>query len=112
MAEAARRAAGRPLLKLKLGGDGDPERLRAVRAAAPGARLVVDANEAWNAANFAANMRACAEAGVELIEQPLPAGADDMLRDVAARRAGLRRRERARRRPTSTRSPASTTPST
>jgi L-alanine-DL-glutamate epimerase-like enolase superfamily enzyme len=45
-------------------------------------RLVVDANEAWNAANFAENMRACAEAGVELIEQPLPAGADAMLRGM------------------------------
>jgi L-alanine-DL-glutamate epimerase-like enolase superfamily enzyme len=79
MGEAARRHAERPLLKLKLGGDGDPARIQAVRAAAPAARLIVDANEAWREANFDANMRACAEAGVELIEQPLPAGADELL---------------------------------
>jgi L-alanine-DL-glutamate epimerase-like enolase superfamily enzyme len=82
MAEAARRASARPLLKLKLGGEGDPARLRAVRAAAPQSRLVVDANEAWSEADFAENMRACAEAGVLLVEQPLPAGADAMLRHV------------------------------
>jgi L-alanine-DL-glutamate epimerase-like enolase superfamily enzyme len=81
MAEAAR-AGNWPILKLKLGGDGDPERVRAVREAAPGARLIVDANEAWDARNFAANMRACAEAGVELVEQPLPDGADELLRDA------------------------------
>jgi L-alanine-DL-glutamate epimerase-like enolase superfamily enzyme len=82
MAQAARRADARPLLKLKLGGAGDPERVRAARAAAPHARLVVDANEAWSAEILVENMQACAEAGVELIEQPLPAGADDLLRDV------------------------------
>jgi L-alanine-DL-glutamate epimerase-like enolase superfamily enzyme len=81
MAEAAR-AGGWPILKLKLGGDGDPARIRAVRASAPEARLIADANEAWSARNFAENMRACAEAGVELVEQPLPADADDLLQDV------------------------------
>ncbi len=82
MAEAARAVAGLPLLKMKLGGEGDVARIRAVRAAAPSATLVVDANEAWSAANFSANMRACGAADVALIEQPLPAGADDMLRDI------------------------------
>jgi L-alanine-DL-glutamate epimerase-like enolase superfamily enzyme len=82
MAEAARRAADRPILKLKLGGDGDPARLKAVRAAVPNARLVVDANEAWTGSNFSENMRACADAGVELVEQPLPAGMDDVLAEV------------------------------
>jgi L-alanine-DL-glutamate epimerase-like enolase superfamily enzyme len=82
MAQAARNASGRPLLKLKLGGDGDPARIRAVRQAVPAARLVVDANEAWTEASFAENMRACAEAGVELIEQPLPAGADSLLAEI------------------------------
>jgi L-alanine-DL-glutamate epimerase-like enolase superfamily enzyme len=81
MAEAARAASHRPILKLKLGGDGDPARLRAVRSAAPNARLVADANEAWSEANFAESMRACLEAGVELLEQPLPADADEMLRE-------------------------------
>ena len=78
MAEAASRGDW-PILKLKLGGDGDPERVRAVRRAAPAARLIVDANEAWRARNFDENMRACAAAGVELIEQPLPADADALL---------------------------------
>ncbi len=82
MAEAARAAAHMRLLKVKLGGEGDPARLHAVRRAVPDAELVVDANEAWNAANFAENMRACAETHVALVEQPLPAGADDLLRDV------------------------------
>ena len=82
MAKAARAASSRPILKLKLGGDGDPARLRAVRSTAPATRLVADANEAWSEGNFAENMRACLEAGVELIEQPLPADADAMLRRV------------------------------
>ena len=67
---------------MKLGGDGDPARIHAVRRAAPDAELVVDANEAWRAENFAENMRACAETHVALVEQPLPADADDLLRDV------------------------------
>jgi L-alanine-DL-glutamate epimerase-like enolase superfamily enzyme len=83
MAAAARRAADtKPLLKLKLGGDGDGERVAAARAAAPTARLVADANEAWSVANYAENMRACAAAGIELVEQPLPADADDFLRSA------------------------------
>ena len=80
MEEAARTAAHRPLLKVKLGGDGDRARIAAVRRGAPSSRIIVDANEAWSASDFDANMRACVEAGVELIEQPLPAGKDDMLR--------------------------------
>lgn len=79
MAAAAAKAASRPLLKLKLGGAGDPERLRAIRAAAPLATLIVDANEAWSAATLQANLQACAEVGVVLIEQPLPAHEDALL---------------------------------
>lgn len=82
MAEAALAASQRPILKLKLGGDGDPERLRAIRDSVPGARLIVDANEAWTATNIETNMAACLAAGVELIEQPLPADADDMLAGI------------------------------
>ena len=81
MEAGARKAAGRPLLKVKLGGDGDVERIAAVRRGAPDARLVVDANEAWSEADLAANAAACAAAGVELIEQPLPAGRDGALAD-------------------------------
>jgi L-alanine-DL-glutamate epimerase-like enolase superfamily enzyme len=79
MAEAAAKAAGRPLLKVKLGQDGDPERIRAVRAAAPRAELIVDANEGWTADNLAGNLAACANAGVTLVEQPLPADDDAAL---------------------------------
>jgi len=83
MAQAARQAAARPLLKVKLGAPGDPERLRAVRAAAPKAELIIDANEAWTPDNLAANLLACEEAGVTLVEQPLPAGNDDALAAIA-----------------------------
>jgi L-alanine-DL-glutamate epimerase-like enolase superfamily enzyme len=79
MAEATAKAAHRPLLKIKLGGDGDGERIAAVRRAAPSCELIVDANEAWTPSGLERNLAACAEAGVTLVEQPLPAGWDDML---------------------------------
>jgi L-alanine-DL-glutamate epimerase-like enolase superfamily enzyme len=79
MAEAAERAAWRPLLKVKLGGNGDGKRIAAVRRAAPRAQLIVDANEGWDPDNFEANLAACADAGVTLIEQPLQEGRDDAL---------------------------------
>lgn len=84
MAKQAGEQASRPLLKVKLGGAGDVARIKAVREAAPGARLIVDANEAWDETCFAVNLDACVEAGVELIEQPLPAGRDDHLVTVDA----------------------------
>jgi L-alanine-DL-glutamate epimerase-like enolase superfamily enzyme len=83
MAAAAKAEAHRPLLKLKLGGAGDPERLAAVRAAVPQAKLIVDANEAWSAQDLMPNLRASAEHGVLLIEQPLPAGEDVVLARIA-----------------------------
>jgi L-alanine-DL-glutamate epimerase-like enolase superfamily enzyme len=80
MAAAAAKASSRPLLKVKLGRDeDDPARIRAVRVAAPRAELIVDANEGWTPANLAANVAACATAGVTLIEQPLPADDDAAL---------------------------------
>lgn len=82
MAAAARAASAYALLKLKLGGAGDRERLAAVRKAVPQARLVVDANEAWLPGDLAANLLACREVGIELVEQPLPAGDDAALADV------------------------------
>ncbi len=68
---------------MKLGGEGDAARIAAVRAAAPNAELIVDANEAWRADNLADNLAACAQAGVTLIEQPLPAGDDAALARIA-----------------------------
>ena len=79
MAAATAQAAHRPLLKIKLGGDGDPERIAAVRKAAPESELIVDANEAWSETNLERNLAACAEAGVTLVEQPLPSGKDEAL---------------------------------
>jgi L-alanine-DL-glutamate epimerase-like enolase superfamily enzyme len=83
MAEAAARSASRKLLKVKLGGDGDRERIAAVRAAAPQSELIVDANEGWSTANLEANLAACAAARVALVEQPLPAGQDEALATIA-----------------------------
>ncbi len=83
MAQAAAQAAGRPVLKVKLGAsDGDGARIAAVRRAAPNAELIVDANEGWSTDNLAQNLTACAAAGVRLIEQPLPEGGDDALARV------------------------------
>ena len=82
MARAAEEAAGRSLLKIKLGAEGDSARIAAVRAAAPQATLIVDANEGWNEANVLANFAACADAGVVLIEQPLPEGKDQALAHI------------------------------
>jgi L-alanine-DL-glutamate epimerase-like enolase superfamily enzyme len=83
MAAAAMAAAHRPLLKIKLGGDGDPARITAIRNAVPAAQLIVDANEGWNPDNLAENLAACARAGVTLVEQPLPAGSDAGLATLA-----------------------------
>ena len=82
MAEAATKAAFRPILKIKLGGPGgDLERIAAVRAAAPDATLIADANEGWTVENLVGHLRACADAGFALIEQPVPADRDELLRD-------------------------------
>lgn len=82
MGAAAQGEAHRPLLKLKLTGEGDLERVRAVRAGAPRARLIVDANEAWTLDHLRDYGAALAELGVALIEQPLPAGQDAALADM------------------------------
>ena len=83
MAAAAGRSAARPLLKIKLGANGDPDRLKAVRKAAPNVRICVDANEGWTAENLAENLAACQAYGVELVEQPLPASDDAVLAHIS-----------------------------
>jgi L-alanine-DL-glutamate epimerase-like enolase superfamily enzyme len=82
MAAAAAKASWRPLLKIKLAGAGDPARISAVRAAAPQATLIVDANEAWTETELPFHLEACARAGVALVEQPLPAGRDAALAKI------------------------------
>ncbi len=81
-AEAAKNAH-RPLLKTKLGGEGDLARIEAVRAGAPAARIIVDANEGWTAEAYAALAPALVRLGVEAVEQPLPAGDDGALAGMA-----------------------------
>ncbi len=82
MEAAARGVAGRELLKVKLSGEGDVERVAAVRRGAPDARLIVDANEAWGRQDIERLARDMADLRVELIEQPVPAGQDSLLDDV------------------------------
>lgn len=79
MAAQAQANAHRPLLKVKVGGEGDMERVRAVVEAAPRSRIVLDANEGWSEENVVAQLQACAALGVALVEQPLPAGRDAIL---------------------------------
>ena len=81
-AEAAKNAH-RPLLKIKLGTADDIARLAAVRAGAPGARIIVDANEGWTTDIYADLAPHLERLGVALVEQPLPAGADEALAEIA-----------------------------
>jgi L-alanine-DL-glutamate epimerase-like enolase superfamily enzyme len=82
MAEAARNASSRKLLKIKLGAAGDRDRIFAVRKAAPSSELIVDANEGWTIETLIPNLTACADAGITLVEQPLPADADAPLGSI------------------------------
>ncbi|MEQ9149931.1 MAG: N-acetyl-D-Glu racemase DgcA [Parvibaculum sp.] len=86
MEAAAAAAADRPLLKLKLGqgGDEDIARVEAVRAGAPRAALIVDANEGWKPEDVMPLAREFARLGVSLIEQPVPAKDDEVLRGIAS----------------------------
>ncbi len=80
MSAAAQAAASSPILKLKLGGDdADRRRVEAVRKGAPAARLLIDANESWSPAHYRKVTPALKHLGVELIEQPFPANADEVL---------------------------------
>jgi len=80
MADAAAAALDLPILKLKLSGDdSDLARVEAVLAAAPNPRLLIDANESWSPQHYQNTVSALKELGVELIEQPFPADADDAL---------------------------------
>ncbi len=80
----ARALADLPLLKLKLAGTGDHDRVAAVRRGAPRSRLIVDANESWTGRDVAAEAAALAALGVEMVEQPVKAGEDHLLDGVAS----------------------------
>ncbi len=80
MAAATRAVAHRSVLKVKVGrGAEDADRMRAVRDAAPGARLIIDANEGWTSDNLKTHLLVAASIGAFVVEQPLPAGQDDIL---------------------------------
>lgn len=83
MRAQAAKNAHRPLLKIKLGTPDDMPRLEAVRAGAPKTRIIIDANEGWTAEVYADLAPHLVAMGVALVEQPLPAGADDMLAEIA-----------------------------
>jgi L-alanine-DL-glutamate epimerase-like enolase superfamily enzyme len=83
MQAAAARQAHRPLLKIKLGTADDMPRLEAVRRGAPAAKIIVDANEGWTAEVYDDLAPHLVRLGVELVEQPLPAGADEVLAEIA-----------------------------
>ena len=83
MEAAARKHAARPLLKIKLGTPEDMPRLEAVRRGAPATRIIIDANEGWDADIYADLAPHLLRLGVEMVEQPLPAGQDDMLAEIA-----------------------------
>jgi len=83
MEQQARANAHRPLLKIKLGTPDDMVRLEAVRRGALDARIIVDANEGWTAEIYADLAPHLIRLGVQMVEQPLPAGDDDMLAEIA-----------------------------
>ncbi|MDQ2066378.1 dipeptide epimerase [Xinfangfangia sp. CPCC 101601] len=83
MREAAARNAHRAVLKVKLGTPSDMPRIEAVRQGAPHVRLIVDANEGWTPEVYTDLARHLIRLGVEMVEQPLPQGADDMLAEIA-----------------------------
>jgi L-Ala-D/L-Glu epimerase / N-acetyl-D-glutamate racemase len=80
MGTAATANVSLPILKLKLGGD-DPDlaRVAAVREAAPAVRLLIDANESWSPEHYRKIVPDLKQFGVELIEQPFAARADEVL---------------------------------
>lgn len=82
MKAAAARNAHRPLLKIKLGTPDDMPRLEAVREGAPGSRIVVDANEGWTAEVYKDLAPHLLRSGVDMVEQPLPAGRDELLGEI------------------------------
>ncbi len=83
MREAARAHRHAPLLKLKLAGEGDMERVEAVREGAPDARIIVDANEAWRIEEYVSYAPWLHRLGIAMIEQPFPADADEALGELS-----------------------------
>ncbi len=82
MRASAAKHAHRPLLKIKLGTPDDMARLEAVRAGAPKSKIIVDANEGWSAEVYSDLAPHLIRLGVSMVEQPMPAGQDEMLAEI------------------------------
>jgi L-alanine-DL-glutamate epimerase-like enolase superfamily enzyme len=82
MYEAAREFAHAEVIKVKVDGGADLERIEAVHAAAPQAELVVDPNESWSPEQTCAWLPELRRFGVGVLEQPLPEGADSALEAI------------------------------
>ncbi|PSM19639.1 MULTISPECIES: N-acetyl-D-Glu racemase DgcA [Nitratireductor] len=82
MAAQARQASHRPLLKVKVGTEDDYARIHAVASVAPNSRIILDANEGWTNDNIRDHLLAAAQFHIALVEQPLPAGQDEILREI------------------------------
>lgn len=72
----------RDLLKIKLGGDGDIERMKAVRSAAPNSKFILDANEAWHSDILEEYLSVAAQIKADVVEQPLPSDNDGLLAQI------------------------------
>eukprot|EP01035_Chromulina_nebulosa_P063543 gene63543-86923_t len=83
MAAAAAAIADAPVIKIKVDANDPASQIRAVRAAAPAAALIVDPNESWDQPLVIAMQAVLVEAGVALLEQPVPADADAWLEGYA-----------------------------
>jgi len=83
MAEVARTVARVPLLKIKVDREGAAEQIAAVRAVALTPRLIVDPNESWRVADIADRLPMLLAQRVDLLEQPVPAGEDEGLAELA-----------------------------
>ncbi|MFS4437061.1 N-acetyl-D-Glu racemase DgcA [Paracoccaceae bacterium GXU_MW_L88] len=82
MEEKAREAASMPLLKVKLGGDGDVARIEGVRRGVPNARIIVDANEGWSVDQYLELMPVFERLGIAMVEQPFKPDEDDVLLEL------------------------------
>ena len=82
MGEMAKQNSKRPILKIKLTGDGDLDRINSIKENAPDSRLVVDANEGWEISHYNNFVHEFFKLGVEMIEQPFPAGNDNILKEL------------------------------
>ena len=82
MRKEAEENSFRTLLKLKLAGPEDLERVQQVREGAPESRIIVDANEGWALDEFIEILPSLEALGVVAIEQPLPAGQDACLKEI------------------------------